>query len=166
MWLNVKSIIFFIGKKYFLKYTEITREGFLRKNIVAVWFFKTVLYTNILNTCTSCTYLFHQMKSFKHEHLFYLHSIIHVQSTYIVTSTAQTDLGLRSRTFSKKINKLITFSEITQAWQCLEIVFIRSDDFTYWISTSNDVLNLRYRPHYSKYKDLYYTQQNHWTVTS
>ena len=29
------------------------------------------------------------------------------------------------------------------------------------ISTLNDVLNLRYRPHYSKYKDLYYTQQNH-----
>ena len=28
-------------------------------------------------------------------------------------------------------------------------------------STSNDVLNLRYRPHYSKYKDLYYTPQNH-----
>ena len=24
----------------------------------------------------------------------------------------------------------------------------------------NDVLNLRYRPHYSKYKDLYYTQVN------
>ena len=79
----------------------ITREGFLRKNIVAVSFFKTVLYTNILNTCT---YLFHQMKSFKHERLFYLHSIIHVQSTYIVTSTAQTDLGPRSRTLSQKIN--------------------------------------------------------------
>ena len=40
------------------------------------------------------------MKSFKHEHLFYLHS--HVQSTYIVTSTAQTDLGLRYRTFLSK----------------------------------------------------------------
>ena len=33
-----------------------TKEGFLRKNIVAVSFFKTVLYTNILNTCT---YRFH-----------------------------------------------------------------------------------------------------------
>ena len=44
------------------------------------------------------------MKSFKHEHLFYLHSVIHVQSTYIVTSTAQTDLGLRSRTISQKMN--------------------------------------------------------------
>ena len=32
------------------------------------------------------------------------------------------------------------------------------------ISTLNDVLNLRYRPHYTKYKDLYYTQQNHLTV--
>ena len=41
------------------------------------------------------------MKSFKHEHLFYLHSYM---STYIVTSTAQTDLGLRYRTFSKKNN--------------------------------------------------------------
>ena len=70
------------------------------------------------------------MKSFKHEHLF-LFTYIHVQSTYIVTSTAQTDLGLRYRTFSQKINWLITFSEITQAWQCLQIVFIRSDVFTY-----------------------------------
>ena len=42
------------------------------------------------------------MKLLKHEHLFYLH--IHVQSTYIVTSTAQTDLGLRSRTFPQKLN--------------------------------------------------------------
>ena len=70
------------------------------------------------------------MKSLKHEHLFYLHSIIHVQSTYIVTSTTQPDLGRRSRTCSQKINYLITFSEITQAWQCLEIVFIWSDEFT------------------------------------
>ena len=50
---------------------------------------------------------------------------------YIVISTAQTDLGLRSRTFPLKINKLPTFSEITQAWQCLNSVFIRSDEFTY-----------------------------------
>ena len=67
------------------------------------------------------------MKSFKRKHLFYLH----VQSTYIVIATAQTDLGLRSRTFSLKINQLITFSEIAKAWQCLKIVFIRSDEFTY-----------------------------------
>ena len=40
------------------------------------------------------------MKSFKHEHL----TFIHVQSTHIVASTAQTDLGLRYRTFSQKIN--------------------------------------------------------------
>ena len=40
---------------------------------------------------------------------------MHVQSTYIVISTAQTDLGLRSRTFSFKINYLITFSEISVA---------------------------------------------------
>ena len=64
------------------------------------------------------------MKSFKHEHLFHLHS-------YMSSSTAQTDLGQRFRTFSQKINQLITFSEITQAWQCLKIVFIWSDEFTY-----------------------------------
>ena len=46
----------------------------------------------------------------------------------IFLSTAQTDLGLRSRTFSIKINKLPTFSEITQVWQCLKIVFMRSDE--------------------------------------
>ena len=70
------------------------------------------------------------MKSFKHEHLFHLHSYMS-SSTYIVTSTAQTDLGQRFRTFSQKIKKLITFSEITQAWQCLKIVFIWLDEFTY-----------------------------------
>ena len=35
-------------------------------------------------------------------------------------------------------------------------VFIQSDKFTYGISASNYVLNLRYRPHYAKYKDLYW----------
>ena len=38
----------------------------------------------------------------------------------------QTDLGLRARTFSLKINKLPTFSEINQGWHCLKIVFIMS----------------------------------------
>ena len=33
----------------------------------------------------------------------------------MVISTAQADLGLRFRTFSLKINKLPTFSEIIQA---------------------------------------------------
>ena len=47
---------------------------------------------------------------------------------YIVISTAQTDIGLISRTFSLKINKLPTFSEISQGWQCLKIVFIWSDE--------------------------------------
>ena len=61
----------------------------------------------------------------------FLFTCIHVQSTYIVISTAQTDLGMRYRTFSKTIDQLITFSEITQAWQCLMIVFTRSDEFTY-----------------------------------
>ena len=44
----------------------------------------------------------------------------------VVSSTAQTNLDLRCRTFSLKINKFSSFSEITQAWQCLKIVFIRS----------------------------------------
>ena len=44
--------------------------------------------------------------------------------------TSLTDIGLRSRFFSLKISKLSTFSEITQAWECLKIVFIRSDEFT------------------------------------
>ena len=48
---------------------------------------------------------------------------IYTLSIYIVISTAQTNLGLRSRTFSLKINKLITFSKIAQVWQCLKIVF-------------------------------------------
>ena len=46
-------------------------------------------------------------------------------------STAQINLGLRSRTFSLKINKFPSFSEITQMWQCLKIVFIKSEEFTY-----------------------------------
>ena len=47
------------------------------------------------------------MKSFKHEHLFYLHSYMIVQSTYIVTSTAQTDLGLEL--FLKKLISWLHF---------------------------------------------------------
>ena len=43
----------------------------------------------------------------------------------------KTDSGLRPITFSLKINKLPTFSEITQAWQCLKLVFILSHEFTY-----------------------------------
>ena len=35
----------------------------------------------------------------------------------------QTDLDLRSRTFSLKINKLPTFSETNQGWQCLKTAF-------------------------------------------
>ena len=34
-------------------------------------------------------------------------------------------------TFSLKINKLPTFSEITEAWQCLKIMFLWSNEFTY-----------------------------------
>ena len=56
---------------------------------------------------------------------------IYIYKYRVNIPTAQIDLGLNSRTFSLKINKLPTFSEITQAWQCLKIVFIRSDEFTY-----------------------------------
>ena len=38
---------------------------------------------------------------------------------------------MRSTTFSLRINKLATFSEITQAWQCIMIVLIQSNMFTY-----------------------------------
>ena len=73
-----------------------------------------------------------------------------MKNIYIVISTAQTDLGLRSRTFSLKIKKLPTFSEINQGWHCLKIVLIQSDELNFNFT----VLNLRYRSHYSKYKDL------------
>ena len=43
---------------------------------------------------------------------------------------AHTDLGMRSRTFSLK-HKLPYISEIPQAWQCLNIVFIWSGECTY-----------------------------------
>ena len=56
-------------------------------------------------------------------------NILYMSSEH--TSTANADLGLRPRTFSLKNNKLPTFSEITQAWQCLKIVFIWSYEFTY-----------------------------------
>ena len=70
------------------------------------------------------------MKSLKHERFFYLHLYMSSEHT-LSFQLKQTELGLRSRTFSLKINKLPTFSEITQAWQCLKIVFIRSDELTY-----------------------------------
>ena len=64
------------------------------------------------------------------------------------------------------INELLALSENTQAWQCLKVVFIWSDELTYRILTSQYVINLRYRPHYSIYKDLYNTPQNQSTVTT
>ena len=64
---------------------------------------------------------------------------MNIYSIYIYTCpvnihchfNCKNDLGLRSRTFSLKIKKLPRFSEITQAWQCLKIVFIQSDESTY-----------------------------------
>ena len=55
---------------------------------------------------------------------------VHID-VYIVIWTAQTDLGLISRTFSLKINKFPSFSEISQGWQGLKIVFIWLDELTY-----------------------------------
>ena len=48
-----------------------------------------------------------------------------------VISTAQTDLGLRSRTFSLNINKLPTFSKINQGLQCLKIELIQSVELNF-----------------------------------
>ena len=78
----------------------------------------------------------------------------------MVISSAQTDLGLRSRTLSLKIKKLPTFSKIDQRWQSLKIVFICSAELNFYFTY---ILNLRYRPHYSKYKDK---PQNYSTVTT
>ena len=55
------------------------------------------------------------MKSLKHEHLFYLHLYMSSEHT-LLFQLHKTDLGLRSRTFSLKINKLPTFFELTQVW--------------------------------------------------
>ena len=67
---------------------------------------KTVLYTHILNT-----HILHELKSFKHEKLFYLCLYMASEDTFVI-STAQTDLSPRSRTLSVKTNKLPTFCEI------------------------------------------------------
>ena len=40
-----------------------------------------------------------------------------MSSECLVISTAQADIGLKSRNFSLKINKLSTYSEITHVWQ-------------------------------------------------
>ena len=47
--------------------------------------------------------IFYPLTEIKYDHIFY------VQLTYIVISNAQNDLGLKSRTFSLKVNKLPTF---------------------------------------------------------
>ena len=55
---------------------------------------------------------------------------------------------------------LPTFSEITQAWQCLKLVFILIE-----ISTSYSVPELRYRPPYSDCNIFFYKLQNHSSAT-
>ena len=54
------------------------------------------------------------MKSFKHDHLFYLY--LYMPSEHTFSFQMQTDLDLRSRTFSLKINNFPTFSEINPGW--------------------------------------------------
>ena len=90
---------------------------------------------------TKKEHLFSRETHFIHCNIYLVLALMgfHIFSIYIYTSpvnihcisTAQTDIGLRSRTFSLYINKLTTFSEISQAWQCLKIVFILSDQLTY-----------------------------------
>ena len=88
---------------------------FLRKNIVAVSFFQN---------CAIHSYSFLLILSFPLIEIIQALNIfsINIYASPVknkhVISTAQTDLGLRSRTFSLKINKLPTFSEINQGWQC------------------------------------------------
>ena len=89
------------------------------KTIVEVSFFKTVLYTHIHQPN-----YFQYLESFKHEHpsiCIYLCPV----NLHCYISTAQTDIRKTYRTFSLKINKFHSFSKITQAWQCLKIVFMR-----------------------------------------
>ena len=54
-----------------------------------------------------------------------------VKWTEIGISTAKTDLGVISRTFSLKNNTFSTFFAINKGWQCVEIVFICSDELMY-----------------------------------
>ena len=86
---------------------------FLGEHIVAVSFFKTVLYTHIHNT--------HPIFE-----IIYACPVIHC-----MIYTAQNDISKTCRTFSLKINKLYTFCETTHVWQCLMTVFIWSVEFTY-----------------------------------
>ena len=102
------------------------------------------------------------MKSFKH--YLFLFIFICIEGTYIVISTAQTDLGLRFGTFSLKINNLPTFSEITQAWQCFKLcLYGQMSSHTefqlqiMFLTIDIDFISL-------KYKAVYYTRKNHSTM--
>ena len=94
------------------------------------------------------------MKSLKYEHLSYLHLYMSSEHQFFI-SIAQTDLGLRCTNFSLRINKLPIFSETLKRNIVYKIVHMWSDEFTCLILTSQYVLNLRYRLHYIKYKDLH-----------
>ena len=68
------------------------------------------------------------MKSFKHEHLFYLHS--YMSSQHTLSLQLQTDLGLRYRTFSRKLISWLHFLKSLKRAMLKDCV-IRSDEFTY-----------------------------------
>ena len=69
------------------------------------------------------------MKSFKHEHLFYLHLYMSKEHT-LSFQLHRLIYALDVELFLQK-SMLPKFSEITQAWHCLRNVFMQSDEFTY-----------------------------------
>ena len=78
------------------------------------------------------THLFHYLKSFKDEHLFYFLFFMSCEKHCII-STEQIDISLIYRTFSLKIIKLPSFLKPLKCrvYHFLQIVFICSDEFTY-----------------------------------
>ena len=73
---------------------ELARKSFLRKHIVGISFFKIGLHNHIYNK-----YLFHQLKSFKHEHL--------LIGAYIFPVNIDCMISRIYRIFSLKIWKFI-----------------------------------------------------------
>ena len=53
-----------------------------------------------------------------------------MSSEHTLSFQPLTDLGLRSRTFSLKINKLSTFSEITKAWHVQRCLYCQLSSHT------------------------------------
>ena len=85
----------------------ITGNVILKKNIVTFSIIKI-----ILNNDTPSSYLFHYLKSFNLKHILFMFTIFS-EYIYCIISTVQTAVSMRYKTFSLKISKLPTFSEIT-----------------------------------------------------